>query len=311
MSRDALVVGINQYQFLNPLKAPAIDAEAIAQSLEHNGDFRQVVRLPETIKTEGDLKTVTISTTQGVSQHQLETALEQLFLPRSHQASETALFYFSGHGIPAEGSFKIHDKGYLATSDTNPKNPRSAISLGWLQSLLSQSTVKQQIVWLDCCHSGSVIINVGAANPGHSESRDRSFIASSRDFENSWEDLNSPYSVLTKALLDGLDPRRLPGKWIDTFSLVDYVNQALKGELQTPVCTNFGEAIHLTRTWDLQVESTESSPADEAICPYKGLEYFDCNDTDPRYFFGRDRLINQTPRPSAHLQLYGTGRSIW
>lgn len=52
MSRDALIVGINRYQFLKPLNAPATDGEAIAQSLEHNGDFRKVIRLPEAIQTE-------------------------------------------------------------------------------------------------------------------------------------------------------------------------------------------------------------------------------------------------------------------
>ena len=80
----------------------------------------------------------------------------------------------------------------------------------------------------------SILLNVGAANPGHGESKDRCFIASSRDFEQSWEDLNSPYSVLTKALLDGLNPKRLPGRWIDTFSLVDFVNQALEGRTANP-----------------------------------------------------------------------------
>ena len=187
----------------------------------------------------------------------------------------------------------VMTKGYLATSDTNPEQSRSGISLGWLQWLLSESSVKQQIIWLDCCHSGSLLVNVGSANPGHGESKDRCFIASSRDFEKSWEDLNSTYSVLTKALLDGLDPQRLPGRWIDTFSLVDYVNQALKGELQTPVCTNFGEGINLTRSWQVEEEAINESQVDSGICPYKGLEFFDCNEEDPKYFFGREQLVGQ------------------
>ena len=290
MSRDALVVGINNYSYLSGLNAPAIDAEAIAQRLQQHGEFRNVVRLPETIQTQDDRKTAILSEQKSVSQQQLETALEHLFLPKSNQAPETALFYFSGHGL---SDSKGYDKGYLATSETHPNNPRSGLSLRWLQWLLSESKVKQQIVWLDCCHSGGLIINVGAANPGHGESRDRCFIASSRDFENSWTDLNSPYSVLTKALLDGLDPRRLSGEWIDTFSLVDYVNKALRGELQTPVCTNFGEAINLTRGWQVQAQADGKHSTDLGICPYKGLEYFDCNDTDPKYFFGRDRLVSQ------------------
>jgi len=58
MSRDALIVGINSYQYLNSLKAPASDAEAIAQMLEQNGDFTKVQRLPEAIQEAGDKKPV-------------------------------------------------------------------------------------------------------------------------------------------------------------------------------------------------------------------------------------------------------------
>ena len=281
-------VGLNTYQHLHSLKAPAQDAEAIAQQLEQDGDFR-VTRLPEVIQ-QAEVKKPVVAQKTAVSQMQLERALKRLFLPDSTQAPETALFYFSGHGIPDREGY---DQGYLATSDTNPDYPRSGLSLRWLQWLLSESPVKQQIVWLDCCHSGSLIVNVGAANPGNSTSRDRCFIASSRDFESSWEDLNSPYSVLTHALLKGLDPTRLPGRWIDTFALVDFINQALKGELQTPVCTNFGEAINLTRSLQVADPVKTTDTPDSGICPYKGLEFFDCNEEDPKYFFGRERLIGQ------------------
>ncbi|RKZ93486.1 MAG: hypothetical protein DRR19_00920 [Candidatus Parabeggiatoa sp. nov. 1] len=44
-NRDALVLGINQYKHLTPLKVPASDAEAIAKLLHQYGDFR-VRRLP-------------------------------------------------------------------------------------------------------------------------------------------------------------------------------------------------------------------------------------------------------------------------
>ena len=247
MSRDALVVGINTYKFLQYLKAPALDAEEIAQRLEQDGDF-QVTRLPGSIDKSNWIKKSVVSRKASVSQQQLEEALEKLFLPDGEQIPDTALFYFSGHGIRAQRSFKNHDKGYLATSNTNPKNHHSAISLGWLQSLLSQSPVKQQIVWLDCCHSGALIINVEGANPVNSKSRDRCFIASSRDIGSSWTDLNSQYSVLTKVLLDGLEPTRLPSRWINTSSLVDYVHQMIKSEPQTPVCTTHGETINLIKT---------------------------------------------------------------
>ncbi|UJB72973.1 caspase family protein (plasmid) [Acaryochloris sp. 'Moss Beach'] len=289
MSRDALIVGINRYQYLPDLKAPALDAEEIARRLEADGDFDTLHRLPERISQDDEKKSL-ISETNSVTRDELEQALKKLFRPTSQQAPITALFYFSGHGIPDEEGF---DQGYLATSDTDPRRSRSGLSLKWLQWLLSESNVKQQIIWLDCCYSGSLLINVGAANPGYGESKDRCFIASSRDFEKSWEDLKSSYSVLTKALLDGLDPNHLPGRWIDTFYLVDYVSQALKGELQTPICTNFGEAIKLTRSWQVPEKSISQSHTDSGICPYKGLEFFDCNNEDPKYFFGRTTLTDQ------------------
>jgi len=289
MTRAALVVGINTYTHFRDLKAPAQDAEAIAQQLQQDGEFK-VTRLPEALTRADERLSPTVGETLAVTQAQLEAALKQLFRPSSDQYPDTALFYFSGHGLPdTEG----YDQGYLATSDTDPDHPRLAISLRWLHWLLSDSPIPNQIVWLDCCHSGGLLIDVQAANPGHSAGCSRCFIASSRDFEQSWQDLNSPYSVLTKALLEGLDPMRLPGRWVDTFALVDYVNHALKGELQTPTCTNFGDAINLTRTWQVEDATVQDTATNSGICPYKGLEFFDLNDEDPKYFFGREALTNQ------------------
>ncbi len=308
MSRDALVVGINTYPHLHDLRAPATDAEAIAQVLEREGEFDIVRRLPEAIaQSQGNQAFV--GKTIAVPQSQLKQALKQLFLPSSAQAPETALFYFSGHGLPDKEGY---DGGYLVTSDTNPNFPDTGLSLRWLQWLLSKSPIRQQIVWLDCCHSGQFLVNLEAANPGHGESRDRCFIASSRDFESSWQDLNSPYSVLTKALLEGLDPARLPGRWIDSFALADFINQALRGELQKPVCTNFGEAIRLTRTWQAANEKQPETHSASEICPYKGLEFFDCNGEDPKYFYGRQRLTDQLldqVRTSSFMALVGASGS--
>ncbi|NEQ46478.1 MAG: peptidase C14 [Leptolyngbya sp. SIOISBB] len=292
MTRVALVVGINTYTHFPDLKAPAQDAEAIAQRLQQDGDFK-VHRFPEALVREGEQLSPTVGETLSMPQAQLEAELKQLFRPDSAQIPDAALFYFSGHGLPDPEGADGLDKGYLVASDTDPRQTRPGVSLAWLQNLLAHSPIANQIVWLDCCHSGGLLINVQAANPGHRHDRSRCFIASSRDFEKSWQDLNSPYSVLTKALLDGLDPTRLPGRWVDTFALVDSVNQALKGELQTPTCTNFGDAINLTRTWQVADETTSAAATDSGLCPYKGLEFFDLNDTDPQYFFGREALTNQ------------------
>ncbi|MFM7324877.1 MAG: NB-ARC domain-containing protein, partial [Nodosilinea sp.] len=137
------------------------------------------------------------------------------------------------------------DKGYLLTSESNPGDDRPGISLAQVQKWLSSSPIKNQIVWLDCCHSGGLLLDVAAANPERRDGYSRCFIASSRDFEPSWTDLNTPYSTLTKALLAGLDPTRQPGQGVTTYSLVDYVTQALQHEPQTPLCDHFGQPLVL------------------------------------------------------------------
>lgn len=45
MARYALVIGINDYDFLPSLSKPAQDAEAVAQFLEKTGAFADVKRL--------------------------------------------------------------------------------------------------------------------------------------------------------------------------------------------------------------------------------------------------------------------------
>ncbi len=293
MNRVALVVGINSYKYFQPLKAPATDAEAIAQRLEQAGEFR-VIRMPEAIAQENEQRSPTVGTTLHVTQAKLEKALKQLFCPDSPQIPETALFYFSGHGLRDPDGAEGLDKGYLVTSETPPQQPRPGIPLAWLQNLLNRSPIKNQIVWLDCCHSGGLLIDVAAANPGHGNNRNRCFIASSRDFEKSWPDLNSPYSVLTKALLEGMDPIRLPGQWINTYDLVPYVHRILQGKLQLPVCNNWGsEPIELTHSWRDSNTVNTTLRAEAGKCPYKGLEFFDFNEQDPQYFFGREILTRQ------------------
>ena len=307
MIRDALIVGINKYQDsnLDDLQAPARDAEAIAVLLEKYGDFN-VWRLPEAINP--DTRKPFIAKTQELSLTDLEEALVKLFKPEGKQIPDTALFYFSGHGLRKNRGIQ---EGFLASSDVNTDLGFNGLSLQWLRRLLQESPIRQQIVWLDCCHSGE-LLNFNEANPGQEgQARDRCFIAASREFEASYEDLNSNYSVFTKVLLDGLNPERCPQKWITNDSLIEFINRNLKHENQRPVRTNFGSAINLTRTLDTVIPVVKDRDS-KNICPYKGLEYFDCNDEDPQYFYGREKLTDQLldrVRQSNFLAILGASGS--
>jgi len=287
MARDALVVGINTYQYsgLPNLNSPALDAEAIAVLLEQYGNFR-VTRLPEAISPAGQPY---VSQGFELGLDNLEKALEKLFMPEGRSIPDTALFYFSGHGLRKKRGVS---EGFLASTDCDPQKSFWGLSLRWLRELLEASPIKQQIILLDCCHSGE-LFNFNEANPGdRGSARDRCFIAASREFEAAQVSLDSEYSVLTQALLQGLDPQRQAN--ITNFGLVDYLDQQLGNNTQRPIYSNFGEPIILTRAIIPPTSPhlpTPPNPSHSDQCPYKGLRYFDIADAD--YFFGREDLINQ------------------
>ncbi|TVP64038.1 MAG: caspase family protein [Leptolyngbya sp. LCM1.Bin17] len=74
MSRDALIIGINQYKRLSNLTSPATDAEAIAQILEKHGHFTTVRRLPEGFED----GVAQVSPSGQVTRKQLREAIAQL-----------------------------------------------------------------------------------------------------------------------------------------------------------------------------------------------------------------------------------------
>jgi HEAT repeat protein/energy-coupling factor transporter ATP-binding protein EcfA2 len=252
MSRDALIVGINTYDkvlnSLDPLKNPAQDAEQLAQLLEKHGNFR-VTRLPEMIEDDKRRIDPNPLTNNWVTTTKLKEALAQLFNPKGKNFPETALFFFAGHGLREEtGGF---EEGYLATSDVCPRVDKRGVPLHWLRRLLERSPIRQQIIWLDCCHSGEVL-NFDEGNPGDKgKARDRCFIAASREFEAAYEQLAGNHGVLTSALLEGLDPTHKGS--VNNHILVDFVAQRLKGEIQQPLFYNSGEQIILTATQETLV----------------------------------------------------------
>ena len=286
MSRDALVVGINTYNYerLNNLTAPAQDAEAVAQLLEKHGDFK-VTRLPAVKDKPND--TIKVGKKTKVTLTQLEEAIVQLFKPEG-KAPDTALLYFSGHGLRKNQGIQ---EGFLATSDVNPDLGNWGVRLKWLRELLQESDVKQQIIILDCCYSGE-LLNFTEADPGdRGKGRDRCFIAASRPFEVAYVEIDKQHSVFTTALLKGLEPQQ--NKWVTNYTLVDLLNQEYNSFPQRPIFGNSGEPINLTRRWNEAVVPLAIALDDKAICPYKGLRYFDCTEEDAKYFYGRNALTDE------------------
>ncbi len=290
MSRDALVVGINTYQFEAwNLKTPGENAEAIAQILERYGGFR-VKRLPE-IKDKAN-NSVRVGQKTKVSSTQLEDALVQLFKPEGGYFPDTALLYFSGHGLRKDRG--IRGGNYLVTSDVNADLNNWGVSLQLLRQLLQESPVRKQIIWLDCCYAGG-LINMDEANPGENKGYSRCFIAGSREFEVAKEDISGEHGVMTKALLYGLDPNRCQGRKITNYTLIDSIIQYLEQQItipQRPLYSNVGEHIELIFAPQVAEEAAETVILVDAE-PYKGLQAFDFTPEDAQYFYGRTALTDE------------------
>ncbi len=229
MRREALIVGINQYPFLKDtptskakhLTTPATDAEAIAQLLEADDNF-QVQRLP---KREIDGK-IQVDPNGQVSLGELSREINKLFCSDNNR--DTALLFFAGHGLQQLNSLGNKRKISLATSDTKGTGENS-ILLNDLWELLEESPVKEQIIWLDSCYSGGLLEFQDSDLPRRISGLRRFIIAASHSSEVAYARLNGKHGVLSGALIEGLDPSKIPqGDWITDRTLADFVERELK-----------------------------------------------------------------------------------
>ncbi len=261
MYRDAVVIGINEYDNLNHLKKPANDAEAIGKLLKNKGYFK-VTYLP------GKL---CIDNSGVVEFEELKKEITTLF----NRETETALLFFAGH------VFLDDNEGFIAASNTNPNKLDTAISFKWLADVLQNSKVHQQIVFIDACFSGQFLYYLKSSTTHH----DRCFITSTRDDEEALDQ-----GLLTQALLNCLDytKQAKDTPWVTNDNLkqlLDDHNKTAEGWQQFQIL-NTGQPIVLTnQAFENKIYTGE--------CPYKGLNYFDNKPEDARYFKGRSKLTNE------------------
>ncbi|CAD0226745.1 tetratricopeptide repeat protein [Planktothrix agardhii] len=290
MNRQALVVGINRYLNLDNLKRPAFDAEAIAHLLETYGGFK-VRRLPAGI---ADQK-FKVNPKPGYGEEEvdikvLEEEILQLFGIGEKDCPDTALLFFAGHGLRKPRGLK---EGFLATSDTNPEQELYGLALNSLRDILLESNVKQQIIWLDCCHGGQFIDVLNKADPGS----DRCCIASCSASEIAYA--TGEHGLLTSILLQGLDPYQCRvGEWIDNLSLAAFFKQQIQTNEywrnfpQRPVFNNSGGAIQLIQGVKIDQEETVSTLPPTIAIKEKTVVGIDALRTVP-VWVGRDDLLQQ------------------
>ncbi|VTR32663.1 Uncharacterized protein containing caspase domain [Actinobacillus pleuropneumoniae] len=229
MLRKALVVGINNYPN-NPLKGCINDASSIATILETNSDGSPNfdVKLATDVKSKSSLKELIVELFKG--------------------DSETALFYFSGHGIMDEVG------GYIVTPDHSPHD--YGVSMDEILTLANTSKAKNRIIILDCCNSGAFGSPKVTGGNVVQIVEGVSILTASKDSESAIE-INGR-GVFTNLLLDALQggASDLRGN-ITPGSIYAYIDQALGAWDQRPVFKTNVTRFNSIRTVTPQVPLNE------------------------------------------------------
>ncbi|QZH63392.1 caspase family protein [Mycolicibacterium farcinogenes] len=158
--RKALIVGINYYAHVPPLYGCVSDAESVKDVLDRHANNTK--NFSSNLLSAPDAST-------PVTRRMLKDAVEDLF----KGDSEIALFYFSGHG-------HIEDAGgYLCGSDCEVGD--EGLSLAEVMAYANNSSAKNRVIILDCCHSG---------------------IAGSSSIKSTFAEINDGTTILTASTAD-------------------------------------------------------------------------------------------------------------
>lgn len=211
MIKKALVVGINKYQN-NELTVCENDANQVAFLLEKNFDG----------SPNFDVHKLT-SSSDIVDKRKLKYYIESLF----DSEVDVALFYFSGHGSLTPYG------GFLVPQDSSQYD--DGIGMEYLLNLANDSKIKDKIIILDCCFSGSfgkinsLKNNLSVIGDGIT------ILTASSPNQSAFESAegNSVFTSLLLAALDG-GASDLRGN-ITPGSIYSFIDKALAGWNQRPV----------------------------------------------------------------------------
>ncbi|MFM7440715.1 MAG: pentapeptide repeat-containing protein [Snowella sp.] len=277
----ALVVNINAYPVLSSLQTSTFNRERLGQYLTEYGNF-QVRFLPNPKKAEDQAPPVQIP----VSQKELENAILSLFHPQRERIPQTALLYFTGHGLRKKKGIV---EEFLAASDSNPAQGNWGINLQWLQKVFASSPIPQKMIWLDCFYGEELAFDFDECLPPSGGVS--SFLATRRGVKltEAGVDVHNDYFV--QALLEGLNPFNHLENTITTTDLTNFVRDYLREHQQKLYYFNLGQAIALTHKPNVVKIPPVQSWSAKNFCPYPGLATFQVEDAP--YFYGRTDLITQ------------------
>ncbi|MEQ7049914.1 caspase family protein [Paenibacillaceae sp. P-4] len=269
--RKALVVGLNEYPS-SPLYGCVNDAISVGQILSKNGDGSPNFAI----------KYITNKSTRS----ELKRSIDELF----KGDSDIALLYFSGHGLINSSG------GYIVTTDYESYD--EGIHMDTILTFANQSTARNKIIILDCCHSGlfgSPGLNQGSLSQ---LSDGLTILTACRSSEVALE--SNGQGVFTSLLLDALHggAADLRG-YITPGSLYSYIDEALGAWDQRPVFkTSISRFTHLRRV----------EPVIPLVTLRKIIDYFHIPEEefqlDPSYEYTSDSANEENVAIFKDLQKY-------
>lgn len=185
MRKSALLIGVNDYGNGYPrLLTPLNDIQALKEVLLH----------PDKC---GFDKVETLFNSNAV---EMERAIRNLFQEKTKD--DITILYFSCHGIREGGEF------YFATSSTEKDEQgnlltSTALPANRVHSIMSTSSLKKQVVILDCCFSARFAD--GLLPEQKLQEKGRVLLTSSTSTQPSFEQEGLPLSIYTHHLVEGIN----------------------------------------------------------------------------------------------------------
>jgi len=136
--RQAILIGMGEYQKVTPLRFTANDVWQLALTLRERGDYDVVEIVDTASPAEGQSE-------RGAMQAKVRECLEKL------TARDDVLLYFSGHGFRDK-----QENLFLAQINFDPASPElGGVPVSWLREQLAACKAKFKLLVIDACHGGS------------------------------------------------------------------------------------------------------------------------------------------------------------
>ncbi|MEA5566660.1 caspase family protein [Anabaena sp. UHCC 0399] len=192
----AIVVGINNYDNLQPLKYAKRDAEAMQAWFKEEALFDQVFLFTEDSPQIPTNPPISTQPTQGRFKRFLNAQFEEPLL----KPEDNLWFFFAGHGK------RFIDQDYLMFLDSDPTDYTTAISVDYVTQRLRRCGADNVVLLIDACRDEGDRSGLGM---GMQEHKGVITFYSCTANQKSWEIDELQHGSFTYSLLEGL---RLKGE---------------------------------------------------------------------------------------------------